>query len=87
MINFPEHACPPALPDLRQPVAVADLPPVDNRYHDEVRLELTTLVNVADQLGAQTFSLVDDEVTFTVPGSLGRRRWRGRLGAAGVVPV
>lgn len=84
MINSPEH---PRLPGLRRPVAVADLPPVDDRFHTEVQLELATLVNVADRLGAQTFALVEDEVTFTARGSLGRRRWRGRLGALGVVQL
>ena len=73
-------------PDARGPVALADLPPVDDRYLDELRLELRSLLTVADQLGAQTFSLVDDAVTFVARRPEGVRRWHGRLGRPGVVP-
>ena len=75
------------VPLARGAVALADLPPVDDRYLTELRLELGSLVRVADQLGAQTFSLVDDEVTFVVRDPAGVRRWRGRLDHPGVVPA
>lgn len=77
----------PPVRGTRRPVALADLPPVDDRYHAEVRLDPATLITVADQLGAQTFALVDEEVTFAVRGPAGVQRWRGRLGRPGVVPV
>ncbi|GAA1428401.1 hypothetical protein GCM10009616_07940 [Microlunatus lacustris] len=82
-----DHSAQPWLPPLplsREPVALADLPPVDDRYHAEVGLEPGTLLRVADQLGAQTFSLVEDEVTFHVRGA-DDQRWLGRLGRPGVV--
>ncbi|SDS45397.1 hypothetical protein SAMN04488543_1759 [Friedmanniella luteola] len=86
MIDFSGQPLPRTHDD-RAPVLLADLPPVDDRYHAEVRIELATLVTVADQLGAETFSLVDDEVTFARRGPGPGRRWRGRLGRPGLVPV
>lgn len=86
MIDFTAQPWLPPLTGPRAPVALDELPPVDDRYHAEVRLELGTLLRVADQLGAHTFSLVDDEVTFAVRGA-GGQRWRGRLGRPGVVPA
>ena len=87
MIDFSAQPWLPPRPAPAGAVALTDLPPVDDRYHDEVRLELSTLLTVADQLGAQTFALVDDEVTFTARGASGAQRWRGHLGRPGVVPV
>ena len=86
MIDFTAQPWLPPLAGPREPVSLAELPPVDDRYFAEVRLELGTLLTVAGQLGAQTFSLVDDEVTFDVRGAHGQR-WRGRLGRPGVVPA
>jgi len=86
MIDFTGQPWLPPLAGHRAPVALAELPPVDDRYFAEVRLELGTLLTVADQLGAQTFSLVDDEVTFHVRGA-DDQRWLGRLGRPGVVPA
>lgn len=85
-----DHTGQPWLPPVRGtagPVALAELPPVDDRYLDELRLEPGSLLRVAAQLDAQTFALVADEVTFTARGAAGVRRWRGRLGRPGVVPV
>lgn len=86
MIDFTAQPWLPPLTGSREPVALDELPPVDDRYHAEVRLEPGTLLTVAAHLGAPTFALVDDEVTFTVPGA-GGQRWRGRLGRPGVVPA
>ena len=86
MIDFTAQPWLPPLAGSREPVALAELPPVDDRYFVELRLELGTLLTVADQLGAQTFSLVDDEVTFHARGA-GSQRWLGRLGRPGVVRV
>ena len=85
MIDFNGQPWLPPLAGPRVPVALADLPPVDEGYLDDIRLELATLLTVAEQLGAQTFTLLDDDVTFTVRGDGPARRWCGRLGRPGVV--
>ena len=87
MIDFTGQPWLPPVRDASGPVALADLPPVDDRYLDELQLEPGSLLRVAEQLAAQTFALVGDEVTFTARGPVGVRRWRGRLGRPGVVPV
>ncbi len=42
-----------------------------------------TLLDIADDLGADTFAAVDDVVTFVRRGAT-VTRWRGRLGERGV---
>lgn len=54
--------------------------------HD-VRLRPGNLVAVSDALGAQLFEVVDGEVTFTARSADRVRRWRGHLGAQGLVEL
>ena len=52
------------------------------RSDDAIRLREHTLVEIGDLLGADSFSLVDEEVTFTrrAVGDQPAMRWVGRLG-------
>ena len=90
MISFP-------LPHRRRPAptgpgqtarhlhAVVDPAPVDGPLHPDLRLEPGNLVEVSDALGAQMFSVIGDEVTFTARSAEGEQHWRGRLGACGLL--
>lgn len=53
--------------------------------HADVWLQPSNLVAICDELGAQMFSVVDGEVTFTARGVGMERRWHGRLGAQGLI--
>jgi hypothetical protein len=55
--------------------------------HADLWLRPGNLVAVCDELGAQMFSVVDGEVTFTARAPGGERRWRGRLGAQGLAAL
>jgi hypothetical protein len=52
-----------------------------------VWLQPGNLVAICDELGAQMFSVVDGEVTFTARSGGPERRWRGRLGAQGLTAI
>jgi hypothetical protein len=68
----------------RQPGALpapAPCPPAD------VQLRPGNLVEVGASLGAQMFSVVDGEVTFTARSADCVRRWRGRLDSCGLVEL
>jgi len=71
------------------PAAAADpaAPPDLDQFRRHVWLRPGNLVDVCEELGAQLFSVVDGEVTFTARSADGVRRWRGRLGARGVVAL
>ena len=55
--------------------------------HADVWLQPGNLVAICDELGAQMFSVVDGEVTFTARGSGPERRWHGRLGVQGLMAI
>lgn len=55
--------------------------------HADVWLQPGNLVAICDELGAQMFSVVDGEVTFTARSGGPERRWRGRLGAQGLTAI
>jgi len=55
--------------------------------HADVLLEPGNLVAVGDELGAQMLAVVDGEVMFTARSISGERRWRGRLGARGLMAI
>jgi hypothetical protein len=55
--------------------------------HADVWLQPGNLVAICDELGAQMVSVVDGEVTFTARSAGTDRRWRGRLGAQGLMAI
>jgi hypothetical protein len=63
--------------------AQVDHPP----SHADLVLQPGNLVAVCDELGAQMLAVVDTEVTFTARSAGTERRWRGHLGAAGLMAV
>ena len=90
IIDFPTHNPRPgtrSAPATRPTDSPSD--PLDHARpsHPDLWLQPGNLVAVCDELGAQMFSVVDGEVTFTARALGGERRWRGRLGAPGLVAV
>lgn len=74
----------PRPPDRR---AARELRPNHPLLFRDVWLRPGNLVAVSDALGAQLFSVVDGEVTFTARGADHVRRWRGHLDAQGLVEL
>jgi hypothetical protein len=87
--NFPAQTR--RLPASSLPVPTVRPAPVpgDSPAHSpspaDVWLQPGNLVAICGELGAQMFSVVDGEVTFTARGVGMERRWHGRLGTQGLI--
>ena len=75
----------PARTPARRPATPVPVGLAEHHLHRDVCLEPGNLVEVCERLGAQQFSLVDGEVTFTARSGARVQRWRGRIGVRGLI--